>query len=67
MSNFTEAKMRHRDLRHELSDLEREMAEIVDNFQGTLQEALQQGMVKYDFPKPKYWISREDKIRNRKM
>ena len=62
MQAFENLKNEHRAARQLVRDMEHQMAEEVMNFKGSLQDAIECGMVKYNFPVPKWSrLSREAK------
>ena len=44
--------IRHRELKHEIRALESQMAGTLERFEGTVKDALRQGIVKLNFPAP---------------
>ena len=49
---MTELRDRHSELKYQLRQVEREMSEIVLNFEGSVKDALIGGIVKLNFPAP---------------
>jgi hypothetical protein len=65
---FKELKDEHRRAKMAQMDLEHQMAEEVMHFNGTLQQAIDCGMVKYNFPVPRHSrLNREQEAIIRKV
>ena len=56
MSEFRDMKDAHDRAKQEVRNIEEEMVQYVINYRGTIREAIEEGIVKFNFPVPKGWM-----------
>ena len=56
MSEFRDMKDAYDRAKQEVREIEDAMAQYAIDYHGTVKEAVQEGIVKFNFPVPKGWI-----------